>query len=659
MGVQKDLIEAGDGKTFPTGGDTVELHYIGSLSETGVIFDSSIDRGKPLITQIGTGRVIKGFDIGVLQMSLGEKAILHISSDFAYGAKGWKVDGNSDYVIPPNADLEYEVHLLRTFPTPPARLPPRETPLREPHDRQYDRYDRDFGSSSSFDRDAFRRRAAAKEPAKAAPKKEPEKPRRLWEIPKEERIFNVGTRVQIFGLTSDTGKKLNGKVGEIVEVEEIKGRYQVKLPNDDNPKSVAPDKIRLAGPDARWSSGDLARIVVHPKGDDSEAHPDDGALCYLLRSAILPKKKKDEDSDQPEKPKPKPEDVNWYVDVNGLPLAVKCKYLRVCTQKDDDDPKGILSWSWSSIILVGFCIAVTVIFLLGSGLVVVQVTAARIDQSTAPLGIEVAMLALGTPMFAVVWMVGAIGGGYVLHAPIRDPRVYCLSLHELSVGVTSARSLCRIAFVSIAMLLSGMFLMHQELVLPHLPGGRTGPKGTEFISFGLAAAAGVAVQGVFPWEIKSTWSTYIHYSGYLVFLVSIYFFMRSAGPLYSPELYVPTVTEEGNEDFSEAVDVATSSKLLQHEFVRKILWVRHDILMRLPPATLIFPLMVRLWESSSKKDRPDKETSVSSPTMRNAMGLAQWLAVLNFAAIFMSYGPEIAVAALLPRPSDDPLGGFS
>eukprot|EP00427_Karlodinium_veneficum_P003759 CAMPEP_0169165674 /NCGR_PEP_ID=MMETSP1015-20121227/59545_1 /TAXON_ID=342587 /ORGANISM="Karlodinium micrum, Strain CCMP2283" /LENGTH=651 /DNA_ID=CAMNT_0009238295 /DNA_START=118 /DNA_END=2074 /DNA_ORIENTATION=- len=651
MGVQKDLIEAGDGKTFPTGGDTVELHYIGSLSETGVIFDSSIDRGKPLITQIGTGRVIKGFDIGVLQMSLGEKAILHISSDFAYGAKGWKVDGNSDYVIPPNADLEYEVHLLRTFPTPPARLPPRETPLREPHDRQYDRYDRDFGSSSSFDRDAFRRRAAAKEPAKAAPKKEPEKPRRLWEIPKEERIFNVGTRVQIFGLTSDTGKKLNGKVGEIVEVEEIKGRYQVKLPNDDNPKSVAPDKIRLAGPDARWSSGDLARIVVHPKGDDSEAHPDDGALCYLLRSAILPKKKKDEDSDQPEKPKPKPEDVNWYVDVNGLPLAVKCKYLRVCTQKDDDDPKGILSWSWSSIILVGFCIAVTVIFLLGSGLVVVQVTAARIDQSTAPLGIEVAMLALGTPMFAVVWMVGAIGGGYVLHAPIRDPRVYCLSLHELSSLPYRVCVNCYAPFRNV--------FNASRIGIADLPGGRTGPKGTEFISFGLAAAAGVAVQGVFPWEIKSTWSTYIHYSGYLVFLVSIYFFMRSAGPLYSPELYVPTVTEEGNEDFSEAVDVATSSKLLQHEFVRKILWVRHDILMRLPPATLIFPLMVRLWESSSKKDRPDKETSVSSPTMRNAMGLAQWLAVLNFAAIFMSYGPEIAVAALLPRPSDDPLGGFS
>ena len=50
--------------------------------------------------------MIRGWDEGVAQMSLGEKAILHISSDYGYGSQG--VPG----VIPPNADLDFEVELL-------------------------------------------------------------------------------------------------------------------------------------------------------------------------------------------------------------------------------------------------------------------------------------------------------------------------------------------------------------------------------------------------------------------------------------------------------------------------------------------------------------------------------------------------------------------
>jgi FKBP-type peptidyl-prolyl cis-trans isomerase len=48
----------------------------------------------------------QGWDEGVLQMSLGEKALLHISSDYGYGARG------AAGVIPPHADLDFEVELL-------------------------------------------------------------------------------------------------------------------------------------------------------------------------------------------------------------------------------------------------------------------------------------------------------------------------------------------------------------------------------------------------------------------------------------------------------------------------------------------------------------------------------------------------------------------
>ena len=81
------------------------MHYTGTLTN-GDVFDSSVRKGRPFKFTIGIGQVIRGWDEGVIQMSLGEKAILRITSDYGYGARG---AGN---VIPPNADLIFEVELL-------------------------------------------------------------------------------------------------------------------------------------------------------------------------------------------------------------------------------------------------------------------------------------------------------------------------------------------------------------------------------------------------------------------------------------------------------------------------------------------------------------------------------------------------------------------
>ena len=64
------------------------MHYVGKLASNGKQFDSSRDRGTPFSFKIGRGQVIKGWDEGVKEMSLGEKAILHISSDYGYGDAG-------------------------------------------------------------------------------------------------------------------------------------------------------------------------------------------------------------------------------------------------------------------------------------------------------------------------------------------------------------------------------------------------------------------------------------------------------------------------------------------------------------------------------------------------------------------------------------------
>ncbi|KAG5439082.1 hypothetical protein PCANB_001380 [Pneumocystis canis] len=88
MGVTKEIISEGNKKDYPTKGDRVSIHYTGTL-ENGTKIDSSYDRGKPFATIIGTGQVIRGWDEAILQMSVGERAKLTITGDYAYGQAGY------------------------------------------------------------------------------------------------------------------------------------------------------------------------------------------------------------------------------------------------------------------------------------------------------------------------------------------------------------------------------------------------------------------------------------------------------------------------------------------------------------------------------------------------------------------------------------------
>ena len=73
MGVTKETIKEGDGIHFPKAGDELKMHYTGTLVSNGAEFDSSIGKGRPFMFKIGLGMVIKGWDEGVIQMSVGEK----------------------------------------------------------------------------------------------------------------------------------------------------------------------------------------------------------------------------------------------------------------------------------------------------------------------------------------------------------------------------------------------------------------------------------------------------------------------------------------------------------------------------------------------------------------------------------------------------------
>ena len=97
---------AGVGGAVVTQGKRVGVHATGTLARTGVKFWSTKESG-PFVFTAGMGKVIRGWDQGCLGMSLGEKRILDIPAQEAYGVSGFPAWG-----IPPDSDLRFEIQVV-------------------------------------------------------------------------------------------------------------------------------------------------------------------------------------------------------------------------------------------------------------------------------------------------------------------------------------------------------------------------------------------------------------------------------------------------------------------------------------------------------------------------------------------------------------------
>jgi len=102
-GLKYFIEKAGSGKAVKAG-EVVKVHYTGWLSD-GTKFDSSRERGEPLTLELGAGRVIRGWDLGLSGMKRGEKRLLLIPPSLGYGSRG----GGP---IPPDATLIFAVEMM-------------------------------------------------------------------------------------------------------------------------------------------------------------------------------------------------------------------------------------------------------------------------------------------------------------------------------------------------------------------------------------------------------------------------------------------------------------------------------------------------------------------------------------------------------------------
>ncbi len=87
-------------------GRTAIVHYVGVAFSTGEEFDASYDRGEPFAFPIGGGRVIAGWDQGVLGMKIGGRRQLTIPPNLGYGQRG------AGGVIAPGETLIFVVDLV-------------------------------------------------------------------------------------------------------------------------------------------------------------------------------------------------------------------------------------------------------------------------------------------------------------------------------------------------------------------------------------------------------------------------------------------------------------------------------------------------------------------------------------------------------------------
>ena len=106
-----DVIVQGDGEQVKNG-DFVKLHYEVFVQHDGRLLDSSRRRNEPFVVEVGAGHVIRGWDLLLPKLKVGDRVKSVIPSDLAYGDRG--IEG----AVPPKTDIVLDIEVLAIVPLP-------------------------------------------------------------------------------------------------------------------------------------------------------------------------------------------------------------------------------------------------------------------------------------------------------------------------------------------------------------------------------------------------------------------------------------------------------------------------------------------------------------------------------------------------------------
>jgi len=453
--------------------------------------------------------------------------------------------------------------------------------------------------------------------------------------------FKPGQWVEIIGLDSDGGRKLNGAKGTIVRYVYEKIRFEIQLV--DKVVSVRPVNLqKTERPDVKWQFGDTCRLVGLREHEDERLREKSGQLGVLhFRGS----------------------DGLWKVSCGGEPHKVQPHNLLVCAE---DDELGLWSPDFSGRCVLWSAVVVTTGVILGAAFAMVKLHFAPAPillfelpelHPSAP-GYFVAALSFLVVSWAFLWLCGTLWGCCRLNACLADPNASLPLISELYVGSTSAKMLFSWGFGIVAALLLATVLLYGYLVLPRMPWSSYESSQVEDAMFwGVAAAVGIGAYG------RTSWPRILHRLSAALVLWSCFKHLGATSLLYFPRANKPwaayllgveepfgeTGAEVAVDPIEEARAQAAESEFLRHPMVSAAVLVRHHILTRMPWCVLLAPVF------TSALDRIPGDSKVSATTMKHSMlTWAEWILVLNGALIHLSYAPELVAASLLPMSGQDP-----
>lgn len=477
--------------------------------------------------------------------------------------------------------------------------------------------------------------------------------------------YTTGTCVEIFGLESWDGKKLNGQKGRVTQYLYDKIRYEVSLGH--KKVSVRPVNLKETEKlDKHWTYGNTCRLV-NCRDDDSETVRDaDGCLGSLMS---------------------RNKSGSWQVMANGKFHSLYPEFLRVCTFRDELAQLGRIGQAIQFI--VGF-ISLTIGF--GFTCLVVKVEVLRnlnIEHSeedepneswlhmvmnpTVPSQYA-ATLSSATVVWSFLVLWGTIFCCCSMHRCLWDPVTTFPQIAELSCGKTKAKTTFRTGFGIVAAMVFLSVMLHKVLVLPHLP--QMGTVHDDVLFWGLAVVAGLAVMTTILVDVGYTWRTLVHRLGGALVAFATYKHMSTTRQLYLPGVpgaswawiqmlrdMLPDhqMLEDSEENIAQAAliksaqEFAGQSDFMRNPYLQFAILARYHILSYWPatiPMLLILPLAVeRGSENSNDKDKDKKQdNSSASSLLRSMFAWLQWLLVFLCSLMHLSYIPDLVIASLLPIP---------